>query len=283
MKFARLETIHWARLGDAESTAEGHADFVVGLRARGYSGVWLVDSVDSLGEVPPSLALPAAGLATASSGLEGDFEIGLVTRLHPFMHPLRVAEEIAMLDIASEGRVRWAIAGETPFDGRAREQLEIIERAVTGEPVSYEGEFYRFEDVRCHPAPFREGGPPLGVVTGNGELARWARVQGFELTWDAFAAGEMRNPNADANGNRCASILTLHVTDGATSEAPEIDLAASGTVVGSPESCREQLSALRESNGLTHVVVRFGSGKLSPEQAAASERLFLEEVAPALA
>src|SRR3989441_3711291 len=85
--------------------------------------------------------------------------IGTSVVVAPFAHPLRIAEEWAMVDILSGGRLEFGLGrGYQPneFRGfgvsmeRTRERfdecLEIIRRAWTEERVTFEGEFYTVRD-----------------------------------------------------------------------------------------------------------------------------------------
>jgi len=92
----------------------------------------------------------------------------------PLRHPLLLANEIATLDLLSQGRlvvlptVSWhrdeyAALG-VPFERRGRildEQLEVLRALWRPGPVSHHGEWFRFEDVWLEPRPWRPEGPTL--------------------------------------------------------------------------------------------------------------------------
>jgi probable F420-dependent oxidoreductase len=92
----------------------------------------------------------------------------------PLRHPLLLARELGTLDLISAGRlvvqptVSWSkdeySALGVPFHRRGRildEQLEIMDRAWKGGPISHSGEHYRFDDVYLEPRAFRPDGPRL--------------------------------------------------------------------------------------------------------------------------
>ena len=92
----------------------------------------------------------------------------------PLRHPLLLARELGTLDLLSQGRlvvqptVSWSrdeyAALGVPFARRGRildEQLEILELAWAGGPISYDGEHFAFEDVSLEPRAFRPDGPRL--------------------------------------------------------------------------------------------------------------------------
>jgi alkanesulfonate monooxygenase SsuD/methylene tetrahydromethanopterin reductase-like flavin-dependent oxidoreductase (luciferase family) len=96
--------------------------------------------------------------------------------LAPFYHPVRLAEDVAVLDILSGGRAELALGlGYLPaefraygldFEGRGRltdELIPIVRRLWRGEEVSVAGEFFRLTDARIRPLPVQEGGIPLFI------------------------------------------------------------------------------------------------------------------------
>ena len=94
-------------------------------------------------------------------------------------HPLRLAEEICMLDQMSRGRFLLGVGkGISPIevgyygvdhknaDKMFAESFAIIMQALTKKTVDFEGEFFRYKNVPMELAPFRQPHPPLwyGVV-----------------------------------------------------------------------------------------------------------------------
>src|SRR4051812_49808455 len=97
--------------------------------------------------------------------------------LLPFNHPIRLAEDLAVLDNLSGGRVEIGVGmGYTPHEFRGfgfpvsrrlsltDEGLEVLTRAFTGERFSFTGKRYQFQDVKITPGFVQEGGPPLWVA-----------------------------------------------------------------------------------------------------------------------
>lgn len=111
----------------------------------------------------------------------------LLGNLLPLHNPLRIAEEIAMADCLSQGRILPGFARGIPreykaynipmSESRARfeEAFEIIMKAWTQETFSHEGRFWTFKDVSIWPRPFQQPFPPLWVpFTGSKETIEWA-------------------------------------------------------------------------------------------------------------
>jgi alkanesulfonate monooxygenase SsuD/methylene tetrahydromethanopterin reductase-like flavin-dependent oxidoreductase (luciferase family) len=107
-------------------------------------------------------------------------------------HPIRLAEEICMLDQISRGRLMLGVGkgisqielgyygvdyGDA--DGMYREALAIILQALTEKKVDFEGKYYRYKDVPFELEPFQKPHPPLwyGVLNADsGERAARARM-----------------------------------------------------------------------------------------------------------
>lgn len=136
----------------------------------GFDSVWVSEHHGSGDGYLPSLLPMLAALAEASD----DLLLGTGVMLTPFHHPLRLAEDAAVVDLLSEGRVilglglgwrdeEFRMFG-VPMSERLRrttETVEILRRAWTGKPFSFEGKVFRFDEVKVTPAPHREGGPPI--------------------------------------------------------------------------------------------------------------------------
>jgi alkanesulfonate monooxygenase SsuD/methylene tetrahydromethanopterin reductase-like flavin-dependent oxidoreductase (luciferase family) len=103
--------------------------------------------------------------------------IGLAAAILPFHHPLRLAEQMALVDIVSNGRLDVGVGrGNRPaeFAGyrvpqeesreRFDETVEIMRRAWTEERFSHAGRFFTLDDVRVIPKPLQRPHPPLYQV-----------------------------------------------------------------------------------------------------------------------
>ena len=97
--------------------------------------------------------------------------------LLPFSHPLRLAEDLAVLDNLSGGRVEIGVGmGYAPHEfrgfgiplpqrvSRTEEGLEVLRRCFAGERFSFHGTRYHFDDVVIRPGYVQPGGPPLWVA-----------------------------------------------------------------------------------------------------------------------
>ena len=118
--------------------------------------------------------IPVAG---AMSSVTKHVRFGTDICLMPFNHPIRLAEDLAVLDNLSGGRVEVGLGmGYAPHEFRGfgfpvsrrvslmEEGIEVLQKCFSGERFSYQGKRYQFEDVVITPGYVQEGGPPLWVA-----------------------------------------------------------------------------------------------------------------------
>jgi alkanesulfonate monooxygenase SsuD/methylene tetrahydromethanopterin reductase-like flavin-dependent oxidoreductase (luciferase family) len=119
-----------------------------------------------------------AGFATRTSRLM----LGTDILVAPFYHPVRLAEDVALLDVMSGGRFTLGIAiGYKPDEfalygaelerrgARFEEQLRIMKGLWTEERLDFKGRYYTVEG-RLEPKPLTKPHPPVWIG-GWGELA----------------------------------------------------------------------------------------------------------------
>lgn len=145
----------------------------------GFDSAWVSEHHGSSDGYLPSLLPVLAALATATDRML----LGTGVLLVPFHHPLRLAEDAAVVDQLSGGRLilglglgwreeEFRMFG-IPYHERVRrttETVEILRRAWTGERFSFEGKIFRFDEVRVTPPPARDDGPPI-YLGGHVEAA----------------------------------------------------------------------------------------------------------------
>lgn len=127
------------------------------------------------------LASPLIG-ASAVAAQTSRIRIGLAVQVLPLANPLRVAEEAAMVDHISAGRLLFGV-GRSSFlesyqgynvdyaESRDMffEALEVIQQAWTQEAFSHAGKYYQFRDVRLVPHPYQQPHPPIRVAVESRE------------------------------------------------------------------------------------------------------------------
>ncbi len=174
----------------------------------GFDTVWLAEHHFSHYGICPSLAVLAAAVARETQRVR----IGTAVVIAPFAHPIRIAEEWAMVDILSGGRLEFGLGrGYQPkeFAGlgvsmertreRFDESLELIRQAWTRDRVTFEGEFYTVRDVAVLPKPLQKPHPPLWTAAVSPDTYTLAARRGLRLlTSPAFTPFDILRKNYDA-------------------------------------------------------------------------------------
>jgi alkanesulfonate monooxygenase SsuD/methylene tetrahydromethanopterin reductase-like flavin-dependent oxidoreductase (luciferase family) len=128
----------------------------------------------------------------------------------PILNPVRVAEEFAMLDVISGGRLvagmlrgtpnEYVTYNINPAESRARfaEALELIRRAwIEPEPFGWQGRYWQFKSISIWPRPVQQPHPPIymsGSSPESGEFAAKNRLGlGFAVTSLALASKASRH------------------------------------------------------------------------------------------
>lgn len=143
----------------------------------GFDSVWMEEHHSVTNHYWPSPLTVLAGFATRTSRLR----LGTDIAVGAFHHPVRLAEDVAMLDVMSGGRVTLGVAiGYKPDEfalygvplekrgARFEEQLQIMKRLWSGERVHFQGAYYTVEG-RIEPTPVQKPHPPLWIG-GWGDL-----------------------------------------------------------------------------------------------------------------
>ncbi len=162
-------------------------------RSGGYEAVWLAEHHFNTYSVCPSVHVMGMMVAARTKTLR----IGTAVSLAPMYHPLRLAEEVALLDVLSGGRVNWGAGrGNDPTEfgvfgldldssyARFRENVEIVIRAWSEERISYAGQFTNVENIEVLPKPLQKPHPPVWVASSSPEAINWAGSSGYSILMD---------------------------------------------------------------------------------------------------
>ena len=118
----------------------------------------------------------------------------------PHRHPVLAAKMLATLDVLSRGRLTVGVGvgwlreefealGAPDFERRGAasdEILTIFKTLWSGQPASFTGEFFRFEALRCLPAPVQKPHPPIWI--GGHSRAALRRVARHGDGWHPVGA-----------------------------------------------------------------------------------------------
>jgi alkanesulfonate monooxygenase SsuD/methylene tetrahydromethanopterin reductase-like flavin-dependent oxidoreductase (luciferase family) len=142
-----------------------------------------------LGMAPsPALFLSAVAQRTRQ------LRLGPLVYLLPLYNPLRLIEEVCMLDQLSGGRLELGVGrGVTPYELRYfgvdpagtraifDEALAVLVAGLTHERLTFEGQHYQYHDVPMELHPLQQPYPPLWYPTHNPESVAYAARHGFHF------------------------------------------------------------------------------------------------------
>jgi len=136
----------------------------------------------------PHLFLAAASQRTSR------IRLGTLVTLLPLYNPVRLIEEVGMLDLLSRGRLELGMGrgvsppeiatyGIDPADTPAmfEEAYEILIKGLGSAVLSHDGRFHSVKDVSMVVPPLQRPRPPLWYGVGSVERAQWAARNGINI------------------------------------------------------------------------------------------------------
>jgi alkanesulfonate monooxygenase SsuD/methylene tetrahydromethanopterin reductase-like flavin-dependent oxidoreductase (luciferase family) len=170
MKFGLLTLFdHYAEDCSEEQYYKNFFDEAVYAEELGFDSIWIGEH-HFCRYICPAPQIIAGGLAQRTKKMR----IGTSIALLPHHDPIRLAEDYALVDLLSGGRLDFGVGRgfiKATYDGfnqamsesrgRFDECLEIIEGTWRQEDFSYEGEFYRAHHVTILPRPLQRPAPPI--------------------------------------------------------------------------------------------------------------------------
>lgn len=186
----------------------------------GFDAVWLTEhhfsSVPHVPDVPGEYGISASplALACAVSQITRRVRIGTAVKVLALEHPLRTAEDAALADVLSLGRLDFGVGlgyRKYEFEGlgvpigekteRFKEALEIIIGAWTNDEFSYAGRFHQVPRLSLIPKPYQKPHPPVWIASRLGTkeiidftvknryqlLSAWAPPAELQATHAMFA------------------------------------------------------------------------------------------------
>ncbi|MBF6078090.1 TIGR03619 family F420-dependent LLM class oxidoreductase [Nocardia beijingensis] len=193
--------------------------------------------------------------------------LGTAVLLLPYHHPVVLAKRLATIDVLSKGRMRLLTVGLGTLPGEARavgvdftsrgrradEAIDVLRLLWSGdaEGVSFDGEFFRFDNLCSYPKPV--GGEPLPIHVGGSSraAARRAGARG-----DGYFPGGLLGP-----AERAEQLAIAHAAAEAAGRDPG---AFEYTRWGSIDMPVERVQGLADQ-GVTRIVVSASTG--DPERA----------------
>ncbi len=159
--------------------------------AVGFDTVWLGELHFSRGFsilADPLMVLGAAAQRTSR------IRLGTAVTLLPMHNPVKIAEEAAIADILSNGRLEFGVGrGTAPLhyagyaipqeESRERfdEALDFIIGAWTHEPFSFEGKYFRAHELSVVPRPLQSPHPPVRIAANSPDTFPFAARRHFPI------------------------------------------------------------------------------------------------------
>ena len=149
---------------------------ILAAEPLGFHSVWLAEhhfNDYGLCPAPPVLASYVAARTTA-------LRLGMGVSLLPLHHPVDLAEQLAVLDVVSGGRLDVGVGrGGTLQDyqtfqsdrddsrARVEEGIELMRQCWRAEPFDFKGRFHSAERLHVRPRPIQAPHPPLFVACNS--------------------------------------------------------------------------------------------------------------------
>jgi Luciferase-like monooxygenase len=191
MKLGVLQFFSWPeRRVDLATVYARALERIESMDRTGYDAVWLAEHHFSSFSVCPSVHM----VGTLAAARTKRLRIGTAVSLAPFYHPLRLAEEVALLDLLSGGRVNWGAGrglarveftafGVPPEESVSRfhETVKIVLKAWTEAKLTFAGKHFHFEDVEVLP---QTSAAAASADMGGGEFEGGDRLGGRPRLFD---------------------------------------------------------------------------------------------------
>ena len=175
----------------------GLADYINYVKVAedcGFSNVFAVEHhFTGTNQVSSSL-----GLLTYLAGCTTRIRLGTAVVVLPWHNPALLAEQVATLDVLSNGRFDFGVGrgyrseefrgfGISMDEAQARfdETLTFLKKAWTAQDrFSFAGKYWRFDDIVIEPDPVQKPHPPIWMAAGSPESIRRAAREGANLLLD---------------------------------------------------------------------------------------------------
>jgi len=278
----------------------GLLDQIVYAEGLGFDSIWITEHHFVEDGYTPSPVVLLAAIAARTTRVQLSTDILLL----PLYNALKLAEDLATIDIISGGRVmlgvgmgyrdeEFAAFGTNRRErvGRTEEGIAVLRGAWREGPFSFEGRYYRLDNVDVTPKPVQRPHPPLWLAAMSEPAARRAARLDLHLlpqhdrtlAYDPWL-DELRRLGKDPAAYRVGLIKPWFIAEAgredsawlraregeryraasyapwlraggfATSPAGESRPINQGYIVGSASEVAEELHALREFMPLTDII-----------------------------
>ncbi|HLW70483.1 MAG TPA: LLM class flavin-dependent oxidoreductase [Candidatus Binataceae bacterium] len=189
MRFG-LTTDFRNRPGSGKSTAHVYAEIIehfTWAESLGFDAAYVFEHHFTDDDYMPSPMLAATAIAARTQRMRVGPDIAIL----PLYDPVRMAEDGAVLDVISNGRLDFGVGlgyRSQEYAGygldinrkgaRANEALQIIRRLWQGETVTFHGKHFHVDGATLSPRPVQQPNPPIWVGGFSRAAARRAARYG---------------------------------------------------------------------------------------------------------
>lgn len=187
---------------DSQHSSDRYRDLIaeaVLADRLGFATVWLaeVHFAPHFSVMPAPMMLHAAIAARTER-----IRLGCAVNLMPLHHPMRLAEETAILDVLSGGRVEFGAGrGAFPLNYRGygvpmaesramfEEEIDFIRAAWSQDRFTFHGKHFTADQIQLVPKPLQKPHPPIRLAANSPDTFVYAGTKGYPI----FAGGPV-NP-----------------------------------------------------------------------------------------
>ncbi|MEK7782979.1 MAG: LLM class flavin-dependent oxidoreductase [Candidatus Binatota bacterium] len=192
MKFSLFTEIQCPQEASPATRLEEFLEQAEAADTLGYRGFWIAEI-----HCQPRFSLLSAPYTVlgAVSQRTRRLRLGVAVNIVAVHHPVQMAEQAAMLDLLSHGRMDFAAGGGHPHtrvyecfgvnQDKTREIMEeglkIIQSAWTDDVLRFEGQFFRIPGVIVNPKPLQRPHPPIYIAASSPDGVEFAARLGLNL------------------------------------------------------------------------------------------------------
>jgi alkanesulfonate monooxygenase SsuD/methylene tetrahydromethanopterin reductase-like flavin-dependent oxidoreductase (luciferase family) len=174
-----------------DAVAEGyevHIRLAQRVEELGWHSYFVIEHQSAGSVTSPSVYLTAVARATSR------LRFGAMIWQLPFYHPIRLAEEVALLDQLSHGRVefgtgtgvhehefiRWGL-DYYQWAAMSEEVLNLVKMAWTQDEVTFEGKYFRVDEALPRPKPYQKPHPPIWAAVHSEASIEYAARNNYHM------------------------------------------------------------------------------------------------------
>jgi alkanesulfonate monooxygenase SsuD/methylene tetrahydromethanopterin reductase-like flavin-dependent oxidoreductase (luciferase family) len=172
LEFGVFDTFRENEAADLTAAYERHIADAVTMEQLGYRYYFFIEHQNARFAVITAPAVYLGAVAAATSTLR----IGAMVFQLPMHHPIRLAQDVAMVDHLSHGRIEFALGYGTrspefrpwfvDYEHRREiglEVMEVVRAAWSGQEVTYDGTYFKYDHAIVQPHPYQKPHPPIWI------------------------------------------------------------------------------------------------------------------------